>query len=208
MQKHSGIKRWLLILAAAIVLVAGGLSARRAAERNQLEQSLKAEEIYMFQDTYMFCKYDAGRSVVCAYYMVCEPVDDKAEQVEKLERLMEQKQVVEGARDYYRDNFGDKYGYDDLRISIEFYKPSKEFPIGWQPLEAYSMEDYGEIYDYVYVSINIPWDASSVDEHTYYFWWMSEPNNLMTFDIYSRETQEDGSFVLIPEVREPKKTTE
>ena len=208
MQKRIGFKKWLLILAAAIVLVTCGLTAKHAYERNQLAQRLKAEEIYMFQDTYMFCKYDAGESVVCAYYMVCEPVDDKAELVEKLERLIEQKEVVEGARDYYRENFGDKYGYEDLRISIEFYKPSKEFPIGWQPLEAYSMEDYSEIYDNHLVSIIVPWGADSVDEHTYYFWRMSEPDNYMTGDAYRRETKEDGSFVLIPEEREPKKTTE
>jgi len=30
----------------------------------------------------------------------------------------------------------------------------------------------------------------------------------MTFDVYRRETKEDGSFVLIPEVLEPKKTPE
>ena len=208
MQKRIGFKKWLLILAAAIVLVAGGLSARRAYERNQLAQRLMAEETYMFQDTYMFHKFDVGRSVVRAYYMVCEPVDDKVEQVEKLERLMEQKEVIEGVKDYYRENFGDKYGYDALRISVDFYKPSKEFPIGWQPLEAYSMEDYPEMTENLLVSVNVPWDSDSVDEHTYYFWWMSEPNNLMTFDVYARETKEDGSFVLIPEVREPKKTPE
>ncbi|MPM38664.1 hypothetical protein SDC9_85294 [bioreactor metagenome] len=204
MQKRIGLKKWLLILAAAIVLVAGGLSARRAYEQNQLEQRLKAEETYMFQDTYMFCKDDAAGNEIYAYYMVCEPVDDKAELVEKLERLMEQKEVIEGARDYYRVKFGDKYGYDALRISVEFYKPSKKFPIGWQPLEAYSMLDYPEMSENLLVSVNVPWDSDSVDEHAYYFWWMSEPDNLMTFDVYSRETKEDGSFVLIPEVRETK----
>ena len=203
MQKHSGIKRWLLILAAAIVLVTGGLTARNAYEKNQLTQRLKAEEIYMFQDTYMFCKYDAGESVVCAYYMVCEPVDDKAELVEKLEQLMEQKEVIEGARDYYRENFGDKYGYDDLYISVEFYKPSKEFPIGWQPLEAYSMEDY-EISENHLVSINVPWGADSVDEHTYSFWRLNPPINNMTHDNYKWQPQEDGSLILIPAEREPK----
>jgi hypothetical protein len=208
MQKRIGLKKWLLILAAAIVLVVASLSARRAYERNQLTQRLKAQEIYMFQDTYLFRNYDAAGSVVYAYYMVCEPVDDKVQMVEKLERLMEQKEVIQGVKDYYRENFGDKYGYDDLRILIDFYKPSKEFPIGWQPLEDYSMWDYPDMSDNHMVSINIPWDAEAMDEHTYYFWWMSEPDNYMTFDVYRRETKEDGSFVLIPEVREPKKTTE
>ncbi|HWP79897.1 MAG TPA: hypothetical protein VN446_04585 [Candidatus Acidoferrum sp.] len=205
MQKHIGFKKWLLILAAAIVLVAAGLSARRAAERNELTQRLMAEEIYMFQDTYM---YHAFARNVYAYYMVCEPVNDKAELVEKLERLMEQKEVIQGARDYYRENFGDKYGYDDLNIYIDFYEPSKKFPIGWQPLEAYDMVDYPEITENLLVSVKVPWDSDSVDEHTYYFWWMSEPNHDMTFDVYRRETKEDGNFVLIPEVREPKKTPE
>ena len=206
MQKHIGFKKWLLIFAAAIVLVAGGLSARRAYERNQLAQSLMAEEIYMFQNTYMFHKFDVGESIIYAYYMVCEPVDDKVEQVEKLEQLIEQKDVIEGVKDYYREKFGDKYGYDDLYISVEFYKPSKEFPIGWQPLEAYSMLDYPEMTDNVYVSVNVPWDANSVDEHTYDFWRLNPPINNMTHDTYTRETKEDGSIVLIPEVREPKKT--
>ncbi|HWP79898.1 MAG TPA: hypothetical protein VN446_04590 [Candidatus Acidoferrum sp.] len=198
MQKRIGFKKWLLILAAAIVLVAASLSARRAAERNELTQSLKAEEIYMFQDTYLFRNYDAAGSVVYAYYMVCEPVDDKVQMVEKLERLMAQKEVIEGARDYYRENFGDKYGYDDLYISVKFYKPSKEFPIGWQPLEAYSMWDYPEIGENLLVSVNVPWDADAVDEHTYDFWRLNPPINNMTHDTYRRETKEDGSFILIP----------
>ena len=205
MQKHIGFKKWLLILAAAIVLVVGGLMVRQAYERNQLEQRLKAEEIYMFQDTYMFRKFNAGESVIYAYYMVCEPVDDKEELVEKLERLIEQKQVVQGVRDYYRENFGEKYGYDDLYISVDFYKPSRECPIGWQPLEAYSMLDYPEATDNLLVSINVPWNASAVDEHTYDFWKLNPPINNMTHDTYRRETQEDGSFVLIPVVREAKK---
>jgi hypothetical protein len=208
MQKHNRIKKWLLILAAAIVLVAASLSARHAYEQNQLEQRLKAEETYMFQDTYMFRKFNAGVNVMYAYYMVCEPVDDKVQMVEKLERLMEQKEVIEGARDYYRENFGDKYGYDDLYISVEFYKPSKEFPIGWQPLEAYSMEDYPDMTENLLVNVNVPWDAGAVDEHTYDFWKLDPPINNMTHDTYTRETKEDGSFVLIPEVREPKKTPE
>ncbi|MPN05357.1 hypothetical protein SDC9_152607 [bioreactor metagenome] len=68
------------------------------------------------------------------------------------------------------------------------------------------MEDYPEIFDNVYMSVNIPWDADSLDEHTYYFWRLNPPINNMTHDTYTRETKEDGSFALIPEVREPKKT--
>ena len=126
-------------------------------------------------------------------------VDDKVELVEKLERLMEEKPVVKGVEDYYRENFGEIYGYDDLYIFVKFYRPSKEFPIGWQPLEAYGMEDYPEIGENLILSIEIPWDSDSVDEHLYKF---KNPNKqYLISDIYRRQMQEDGSFILIPEDR-------
>ncbi len=191
MRKWFTAKKPWVFIAAAILLVIAGAAAKHWYERYQLTQRLKEEEIYMFQDTYM---YHAFAKDVCAYYMVCEPVYDKVQLVEKLERLMEEKQVVQGVRDYYQENFAEEYGYNNLHIFVYFFKPSKEFPIGWQPVEGYDMEDYQEITDYLILTIGFPWDAESKDEHTYYFW---RPNG--NDEILKRQTQEDGSFILIPE---------
>lgn len=191
MRKKPLILTLLLVLAAAAALVLAVRAVNRAHERDQLTQRLMKEEIYMFQDSY---SYHAFARFVDAYYMVCEPVDDKIQLVEKLERLMEEKQVVQGVRDYYRETLGDQCGYDDLYIFVNFYRPSREFPIGWQPLEAYDMWDYSEINEYEILSICIPWDAETLDDHTYYF---PKPDKPVS-DVYTRQTQEDGSFVLIP----------
>ena len=198
MQKHANREKIFLVVVIAAILVMVGLMANRAYENHNLTQRLKGEEIYMFRDTYSFYEPVAGDNEIGAYYMVCEPVDDKAQLVEKLERLMKEKQVVQGAKDFYGSKLGGEFGYNNLSISVDFYEPSKKFPIGWQPEEGLSIEDYQEISDYLLMSINMPWDAESEDEHTYYFWRQNTPFRYLTHDTYKRQTQEDGSFVLIP----------
>ncbi len=197
MQKHISTKKLLLVLILAVAMLLG-LMAKNAYENHKLTQRLKEEEIYMFRDTYSFYKPVAGDIEVGAYYMVCEPVDDKVQLVEKLERLMKVMQVVQRAKDFFREGLGEKYGYSNLRISINFFRPSKEFPIGWQPEEGRGMEDYQEILDYKLLSIDIPWDAESENEHTYYFVRQNPPPMYRTHEVYKRQTQEDGSFILVP----------
>jgi len=198
MQKHISRERIFLVFVIAAILVIAGQAARYAYENHQLTQRLKEEEIYMFRDTYSFYVPVAGDSEIGAYCMVCEPVEDNVQLVEKLERLMKEKQVVQGAKDYYREKFGEEFGYNNLSIWVEFYKPSKEFPIGWQPEGSRTMEDYQEILDNLLLSIDIPWDAESEDEHTYYLWWQDSWHKDMNADVYKRKTQEDGSFILVP----------
>ena len=197
-------KRLLLYLAAAVILVLAGRGAKQAYDRYLLRQRLLEEEIYMFHDSYMYTSSVSGTiRTVYAYYMVCEPEEDKAALVEQLERLMEEKQAVQGARDYYREKFGELCGYDDLRISVEFYKPSKKAPIGWQPRVPYDINKDRDIGENLLLSINVPWDAESIDEHTYNFWGPDTPfDNMKIVDAYTRQTAADGSVILIPEVRE------
>ncbi len=198
MRKPFTAKKLSVFIVAAAVLVLIGFWAKGAYEKHQLTQRLLEEEIYMFQDTYMFHHFDRGSSIIYAYYMVCEPVDDRARLVEKLERLMEEKRVVQGVRDYYREKFGEEFGYDDLLISVKFYKPSREFPIGWQPLELYDMEDYPEISPNLFVSIHVPWSSESEDDHTYLFWRPDTPFSNLTHDTFKRQPQADGSYILVP----------
>ena len=198
MQKHASRERIFLAFIIAAILVMAGQTAKYAYENHKHIQMLKEEEIYMFRDTYMFYKSVAGDGTICAYYMVCEPVDDSVQLVEKLERLMKEKQVVQRTKEYYREKLRRKFGCIDLWISVEFYKPSKEFPIGWQPEEGRDIEDYQEMLDNLLLSINTPWDAESEDEHTYYFWRQNIPLKYMMHDTYKRQTQEDGSFILVP----------
>ena len=192
-------KRLLLYLAAAVILVLAGRGAKQAYDRYLLRQRLLEEEIYMFHDSY---EYHEFVGAVYAYYMVCEPEEDKAALVNRLERLMEEKQAVQGARDYYREKFGELCGYENLDISVKFYKPSRKAPIGWQPRVPYDVNKDRELSGNVLLSINVPWDAESIDEHTYYFWRPDTPFDDMTFDVYTRQTAADGSVILIPEVRE------
>jgi hypothetical protein len=193
MQKHSRRERIFLAVVIATILIIAGQAAKYAYENRKFTQRLKVEEIYMI-GTYSF---HANFSTIYASYMVCEPVDDKAQLVEMLERRIKEKAVVQGAKNYYRE-FEDKFGYNDLCITVDFYKPSKEFPIGWQPDKGYTMEDYQEISYNLLLSVEIPWDAESEDEHTYYLWWQNTRLNDMDFDVYNRRTKEDGSFILIP----------
>jgi hypothetical protein len=61
------------------------------------------------------------------------------------------------------------------------------------------MWDYPETSENLIVTINIPWDAKTEDEHTYYFWKPNPPFTNIIHDTFTRQTREDGSLVLIPE---------
>ena len=197
MQNHISRKKRFFVFMLAVILVMAGLMANRAYKNYLLTQKLKKEEIYMFRDTYYFSESVTDDVTIYAYYMVCEPVDSKIQLVEKLERLMIEKEIVQGAKEEYK-KYAENYKCDDPRICIEFYKPSREFPIGWQPEGNLSMEDYQEISENLLLSIKIPSDAKSEDDHTYYFWWKDRVMEDMKFDVYIRRTLEDGSFILIP----------
>ena len=198
MQNHISRKKRFFVFMLAVILVMAGLMANRAYKNYLLTQKLKKEEIYMFRDTYYFSESVTDDVTIYAYYMVCEPVDSKIQLVEKLERLMIEKKIVQGAKEEYQKEYSERYRYDDPRISVEFYRPSREFPIGWQPVGNLSMQDYQEISENLLLSIDVPWDAKSEDDHTYYFWWKDRVMEDMKFDVYIRRTLEDGSFILIP----------
>ncbi len=187
-----------------VILIIAGLWAKHAYEKHLMVEELREEGIYLFQGTTYF---RADSRTIRAYYMVCEPVDDKTQLAEKLEQLMEEKDVVQKAKDYFQEDYGKMYGYEyikrykheDLRISVYFYKPSKKYPIGWQPIEGYYISDYDEMNENLLMVINIPWNAETMDEHEYYFWEQNGTFRKTIHDTYKWQVQEDGSRTLVPE---------
>jgi len=203
---HGKAKKAVLILSALAVLVTAGLIAKHVCEKREMtreqerEQARELTQRLLDEEIYRLDTYGISDSQESIYvnYMVCEPVDDKAQLVEKLERLLVEKRVVENAKDFCLGLPEDGSQYDEYRISIDFYRPSKQFPIGWLPMGNYTLEDYEDIIKNRVISIDIPWDSESVDDHRYKFW---KPDtrydyDTMTFDVYTRQTQADGSFVL------------
>jgi len=156
------LRRIVLSIITGIVILIGIKAIPPRYEKYKKMQALIAQGIYEINDSqYYLPSYYSPRNTASAYFMVCNPPGDIMELVEKIDLFVEENCVRERILQKYSND------YSDFVIELNFYKPSKKYPAGWQYYDKWHEFESAQIGKNCVLAIYIPWGAEAKEEFIY-----------------------------------------
>ncbi len=160
-RKHVGRYVFLFILLLLVFFIMKSFYANYRMKKELIEQG-----IYEVYSTYVFARHD-----MVAYYMICEPPDNKEDLDKMVNTFPEKEEVVSKLRkrgEEWNSRLEEQYDENYLftGVRIEFMKPTKQFPIGEFPKDIES-SDYSVATNRL-VTIYITFDGADVRYDCYY----------------------------------------
>lgn len=129
----------------------------------RMQQKYIAKGIYEVGGTFVLSSPDGGNQYASVCYMVCKPPTDRNALKSMADKYIQDNNIIETLKERGK-------GKITLDLELEFVKPSKLFPIGWN-----SGDEQGNYLDKSYLEDNeimticIPVNATSEEEYTYIF---------------------------------------
>ena len=159
-----------LVMVVVFLLGLGLVASIRFYKQNLIKQEYLAKEIYEVEGTF----YLVSGSICSTVFMICEPPSDNGELECVVIKFIEENNIIQTMKNRKRDDFHTTFDYttdyvDPKRLELNFVKPSKDFPIGWNRGD-HSGWLSGLITDYTIVRVRIPWDATDSSDFEFDFY--------------------------------------
>lgn len=176
MKKMKIISTIVILLGISIAVV------NNISEKQQIYQEALDKGIYEFDNSVEFF---LPKNKVYAHYMVCNPPESDEELKKMVDDFVEKNNIIEEIKERTKEKIKEKMPgatqnlTQYFTITLTFYRPSKKFPIGWQPysktvfsggeigenaiLSMWTKMDGSEDFEYSYYRYRAPWNSFSYD---------------------------------------------